>query len=145
MKTRYGAGLLSATLLGLWAAQASAIEVTTSEGWGLTLRGFVNARGDYDERDLGNSEPLFPPREGSPQGDQSTFRFSPNMTQLGFGVKAPPGGAIAHNAYIEFDFLDESASTPNRPNTASPRLRHAYWTANLGEGHSVLIGQTNVR
>ena len=143
MKRKSGAGLLAGAMLGLCTAPASAIGITTSEGWGLSLRGFVNARADYDNRDLGNSEPLFPARSGSAQGDQSTFRFSPNMTQIGFGLKAPPG-EIEHSAYIEFDFLDESASPPNRPNTASPRLRHAYWATTWGEGHSLLVGQTNV-
>ena len=44
---------------------ASAVEFETASGWKSTSRGFVAARSDFDERDLGGSEPLFPPPAGS--------------------------------------------------------------------------------
>lgn len=138
------ASLFATATLGLWVTQASAVDFAVGDGWGLTVRGFVNARADRDQRDLGDSEPLFPAPNSSVQADHSAYRMTPNMTQLGFGLKAPKTEGIANSGYVEFDFLDESASAPNRSNTASPRLRHAYWEASWGEGHSLLIGQTNV-
>jgi hypothetical protein len=121
---------------------ASAVEFETASGWKTTLRGFVAARMDHDERDLGGSEPLFPPPEGSAQGENSALYFSANQSQIGFGLEAPKTDAFTNRAYIEFDFLNPNAG---RTNTASPRLRHAFWEMGWDDGRqSLLVGQTNV-
>ena len=121
---------------------ASAVEFETDSGWKANIRGFVVGRLDHDQRDLGQSEPLFPPREGSAQGDQSALYFSANMSQIGFGLQAPKTDAFTNRAYIEFDFLNVDNG---RTNTASPRLRHAFWEMGWSDGRqSLLVGQTNV-
>ncbi len=134
--------LAALVLAGMVWQPASAVEFETDSGWKTTIRGFVSARTDYDERDLGGSEPLFPPREGSAQGENSALYFSVNQTQIGFGLQAPKTDAFTNRAYIEFDFLNENSG---RTNTASPRLRHAFWELGWEDGRqSLLVGQTNV-
>jgi hypothetical protein len=125
------------------AAPAGAVEFETDSGWKMQIRGFVSADVDYDERDMGGSEPLFPPRKDSAAADRSTLRFSSNQTQIGFGIEAPAANGLSNRAYIEFDFLN--ASVPERSVTANPRLRHAYWSLGWDDRESsLLIGQTNV-
>lgn len=134
-----GAGLLIA-------AQSSwSLEIDAGQGWKATIRGFVAARADFDRNDLGGSEPLFPPPDGTPQSQRGAMRFATNQSQLGFGFQGPAVDGVLNRAYVEIDFLDESASTPNRANTASPRLRHAYWEMSWDASkQSLLVGQTNV-
>ncbi len=69
---------------------ATAFDFGVSNGWKATIRGFVAVDADLDQSNLGGSEPLFPPRNNSPQHDQETFRLSANQTQIGFGLEAPP-------------------------------------------------------
>ena len=134
--------LAALVLAGMVWQPASAVEFETASGWKSTIRGFVAVRADYDERDLGGSEPLFPPREGSAQGENSALYFSANQSQIGFGLQAPKTDAFTNRAYIEFDFLNENSG---RTNTASPRLRHAFWEMGWDDGRqSLLVGQTNV-
>jgi len=134
---------LAALVLASTASQpASAVEFETDSGWKTTIRGFVAARVDHDQRDLGQSEPLLPPPEGSAQGEHSALYFAANQSQIGFGLQAPRTDDFTNRAYIEFDFLNQNAG---RTNTASPRLRHAFWEMGWDDGRqSLLVGQTNV-
>lgn len=135
--------VLAALLVaGIAGQPASAVEFETDSGWKTLIRGFVTARGDYDERDLGGSEPLFPPPDGSAQGENSALYFSANQSQIGFGLQAPQSDQFTNRAYIEFDFLNQNNG---RNVTASPRLRHAFWEMGWNDGRqSLLVGQTNV-
>ena len=139
-------------LIGSWfgmllaIAPASAVDFEVKEGWIATLRGFVAVRADYDQNNMGGSEPLFPPRDGSAQDGDHTFRFSASQTQLGFGLKGPSKNGLTNRGYIEIDFLNERISgLDDRGNTTSPRLRHAYFELGWNDGKSALtVGQTNV-
>jgi len=134
--------LAALVVTGTVLQSASAVEFETASGWKTTIRGFVAARADYDERDLGGSEPLFPPPEGSAQGENSALYFAANQSQIGFGLQAPKTDAFTNRAYIEFDFLNLNAG---RNTTASPRLRHAFWEMGWDDSRqSLLVGQTNV-
>ncbi len=128
--------------LSLIATPANALEVGKSD-WKLNVRGFIATDSDFDQRNMGGSEPLFPPRDGTIDAEDSTFRFSANQTQLGFGFEGPLTDGLFNRAYVEIDFLGGLAG--NRPNTPNPRLRHAYWQLEWNKGNdSLLIGQTNV-
>jgi hypothetical protein len=145
MKTRHVLAQAGLAALALAAQPAGAFDIELSNGWKATIRGFVAARGDYDESNMGGSEPLFPPRDGTPEADESTLRFSANQTQLGFGIRAPDYGGLINQGYLEFDFLNEQIPPDDRPVTASPRLRHAWWSLGWNGGNSsLLVGQTNV-
>jgi hypothetical protein len=112
------------------AAPAGAVEFETDSGWKMQIRGFVAADVDYDENDMGGSEPLFPPRKDSVASERSTLRFSSNQTQIGFGLEAPPANGLSNRAYIEFDFLN--ASVPETIGDGQPAIAPRLLVAWLG-------------
>lgn len=111
----------------------------TTQGFKALVRGFIATRFDYDQHDMGGSEPLFPP----PVPLRKTLRASANQSQLGFGMEAPPIKGFRNRVYVEIDFLSSAAPGADRVFNRSPRLRQAFWWLGWNEDRDALqVGQT---
>jgi hypothetical protein len=113
----------------------------TTEGYKLLVRGFIAMQIDHDQHDMGDSQPLFPPRVPLP----STLRFTANQTQLGFGLEAPPTNGWTNRVYVELDFLSTPPVGADRLTTREPRMRQAFWMLGWSEDrNTLLVGQAPV-
>jgi hypothetical protein len=124
-----------------WQANPSQNQPDTNEGYKLLVRGFIAMQVDHDQHDMGDSQPLFPPRVPLP----GTLRFTANQTQLGFGLEAPPENEWTNRVYVELDFLSTQLAGADRLTTREPRMRQAFWMLGWSEDrNTLLVGQAPV-
>jgi hypothetical protein len=110
--------------------QAAQQAPDTTQAFKALVRGFIATRFDYDQHNMGGSEPLFP----APIPLRKTLRASANQTQLGFGMEAPPIKGFKNRVYVEIDFLSSAALGADRVFNRSPRMRQGFLVAGMERG-----------
>ena len=119
-----------------------ALDWELGDGWKAFFQGFIATDFDIDEKNMGGSEPLLPPRDGTAAADDGTTRFSASQSRIGFGTHGDLYEGVTAKAYIEGDFLDEKVAGNNRGNTTEFRIRHAFWELGFNGGNTkVMVGQ----
>lgn len=123
---------------------AQAVEILNGSGWTVNTRGFIAFDMNWDQHDLGASEPLFPAPNDSAQAANHALRFSASQSQIGFLVLPPQEGGISTDAYLEIDFLKGLVAPPQDEHlsNATPRLRLAFARFHWNDGSdTLLVGQ----